>query len=419
MIQSMMTNRSPSAVNTPDVAVLNSLCNDSATIGLVAFAHAGSHFSHLLLPPLFPVFMREFGLSFADLGLLAAIFFAVSGVGQAISGFVVDRFGARPILLASVGLFVLASVSASLAQGYGGLVLVAVLAGLGNAPFHPVDFTIMNQRVSPQRLGHAFSLHGVAGNLGWAAAPLLIVSVSAAIDWRSAYRVIAVLYVALLALLWWQRDKLQTQVFVRHSAGEASSHFAFLKLSVVWWCFGFAMFSTMTLAVMQNYLPSILGVVHGLDFARATAVLSGYLVCAAAGMVLGGFVAARYPLQSDRVLALVLSVAAGMIALAASGLLGAGISMALIVCTGLAVGIGGPSRDLMIKRATPKGATGRVYGTVYSGFDVGFAAAPVLFGVWMDKGWYSATLIGAAAMLLLAALVALRVGQRSRLADTI
>jgi MFS transporter, FSR family, fosmidomycin resistance protein len=97
--------------------------------------------------------------------------------------------------------------------------------------------------------------------------------------------------------------------------------------------------------------------------------------------------------------------------------LGSGFSMTLIVCTGLAVGIGGPSRDLMIKRATPKGATGRVYGTVYSGFDVGFAVAPVLFGVWMDKGWYSATLAGAAAMLLLAVVMALSVGQRSRLAS--
>jgi MFS transporter, FSR family, fosmidomycin resistance protein len=399
------------------------LRQDSTVIGLVSLAHAGSHFSHLLLPPLFPVFIQEFGLGYSQLGLLAAIFFTVSGVGQAVAGFVVDRFGARPILLGSLLILVLASVCAAMAQGYASLIVVAALAGLANAPFHPVDFTILNQRVSPARIGHAFSLHGVAGNLGWAAAPLLLVGISSLSHWRTAYACIALLYLLIFALLWWQKDQLATTVLARtaetaniNNAAKPPSDFAFLKLPVVWWCFGFAMFSTMTLAVMQNYLPSILGAVHHIDYATATAVLSGYLVCAATGMLLGGFVASRYPTQSDRILALVLTLAACMIALAASGWLGSGFSMTLIVCTGLAVGIGGPSRDLMIKRATPKGATGRVYGTVYSGFDVGFAVAPVLFGVWMDKGWYSATLAGAAAMLLLAVVMALSVGQRSRLA---
>ena len=61
-----------------------------------------------------------------------------------------------------------------------------------------------------------------------------------------------------------------------------------------------------------------------------------------------------------------------------------------------AVGIGGPSRDMMIKKATPKGATGRVYGLVYSGLDTGFAISPIVFGVFMDRGWYGATPLGAA-----------------------
>ena len=147
------------------------LQQDAAIIGLVGLAHASSHFSHLLLPLLFPVFMTEFGLSYSQLGLLMTVFFVVSGAGQALAGFAVDRLGARPLLLASMAIFVLACALASLANGYAALLGVAVLAGLGNAAFHPVDFTIMNQRVSPLRLGHAFSVHGLTGNLGWAAAP--------------------------------------------------------------------------------------------------------------------------------------------------------------------------------------------------------------------------------------------------------
>ncbi|MDO7679721.1 MAG: MFS transporter, partial [Burkholderiaceae bacterium] len=79
-----------------------------------------------------------------------------------------------------------------------------------------------------------------------------------------------------------------------------------------------------------------------------------------------------------------------------------------------AIGIGGPSRDMMIRKATPREATGRVYGTVYSGLDVGFAISPLLFGVFMDRGWYASTLAGAAIVLAISVYVALKVGKLSR-----
>jgi len=148
------------------------LRQDATVIGLVGLAHASSHFGHLLLPLLFPVFMKEFGLSFAELGFLMTVFFVVSGTGQATAGFVVDRIGARPALFGAFGFFIAACLVGANANGYASLMVVAVLAGLGNCTFHPVDFTILNQRVSAPRLGHAFSAHGLTGNLGWAAAPV-------------------------------------------------------------------------------------------------------------------------------------------------------------------------------------------------------------------------------------------------------
>ena len=123
------------------------LREDAKVMGLVGMAHASSHFSHLLLPLMFPVFMRDFGWSFSELGLLSTLFFVVSGVGQASAGFVVDRIGARPVLFASQTLFIAACLLAFSAESYATLMCVAVLAGLGNAPFHPVDFTILNQNM--------------------------------------------------------------------------------------------------------------------------------------------------------------------------------------------------------------------------------------------------------------------------------
>ncbi len=388
------------------------LKQDAAVIGLVGLAHGTSHFSHLLLAPLFPIFMRDFGLSYSDVGLLMSIFFVISGSGQAMSGFVVDRIGARPVLFAAIGCFLLASLAASMATGYAGLVMVAVLAGLGNAPFHPADFTILNQRVSAPRLGYAFSAHGLTGNLGWALAPAFLVGITALADWRTAYHAAALLYVAVLSLLFWQREKLRTEVHVRHADAPKGSDLAFMKLPVVWWCFAFFLLSTMTLAVVQSYAPSILKQLHGVSVEAATLTVSAYMLCGAVGMFVGGFVAATSK-HSDRVVAWAMTAGALLLLVCATGWLNGTGTMVVLAATGFAIGVGGPSRDMMIKKATPKGATGRVYGTVYSGLDVGFAVSPMIFGVFMDRGWYALTLAGAALVLLVSVYAAIGVGRRT------
>ncbi len=393
----------------PDAVPLK---QDAAVIGLVGLAHATSHFSHLLLAPLFPVFMKDFGLSYSDVGLLMTIFFVVSGSGQALAGFVVDRVGARPVLFGAISLFLVASLVASMATSYWGLMAVALLAGLGNAPFHPADFTILNQRVSAPRLGHAFSAHGLTGNLGWALAPVFLVGITSLADWRTAYHAAAVLYVGVLALLFWQRDKLRTEVVVRQADAPKGSDLAFLKLPVVWWCFAFFFLSTMTLAVVQSFGPSILRAAHGASLELATLTITSYMLCGALGMLVGGFVAAQ-TIQSDRVVAWAMGAGAVLLLVCATGWLGAMGTMAGLAATGFAVGVGGPSRDMMIKKATPKGATGRVYGTVYSGLDLGFAVSPLIFGALMDKGYYGTTLAGAAVFLMLAVVAAVAVGKRT------
>ncbi len=157
---------------------------------------------------------------------------------------------------------------------------------------------------------------------------------------------------------------------------------------------------------------SSLKAMHGISFEAATLTLTAYMLCGALGMLVGGFVAARTA-NSDRVVAIAMAVAAVLLALCGTGLLGATLTMVVLAGTGFAIGIGGPSRDMMIKKATPKGATGRVYGMVYSGLDVGFAVSPILFGAFMDRGWYGATLFGAATVLLLSVGAALGVGRRT------
>ncbi|WP_397532930.1 MFS transporter [Roseateles sp.] len=389
---------------------------DFSTISLIGLAHGCSHFFHMLLPPLFPAFIRDFGLSYSELGLLVTTFFVISGIGQALAGFLVDRRGARPVLFAALSCFVLASLAAGLADGFAGLMLAAALAGLGNSPFHPVDFTILNKRVSQARLGHAFSVHGISGNLGWAVAPVFLIGISELSgNWRFAYLGTALVALGVLALLALKRHAIDDRdgSWAHEKPGAAAlkeEHpLAFLRLPSVWLCFSFFFFSTAALSAIQSFASPALTSLYGLPLKATAFVVTGYMLAGALGMVIGGFWVARSA-TLERNIGLAMSGAALMLALVASGLLPPLFAAGLAAAAGFGTGLAGPSRDMLIKRAAPPGATGRVYGTVYSGLDVGFAVAAPVFGALLDGGHPAGVFYGAALALLLGVSAAALVG---------
>jgi FSR family fosmidomycin resistance protein-like MFS transporter len=398
--------------------------SDFATISLIGLAHGTSHFFHLILPPLFPAFIRDFGLTYSELGLLVTMFFVISGIGQALAGFVVDRTGARPILFISLACFVAASIAAGLANGLDGLMLAAALAGLGNCAFHPVDFTILNKRVCAARLGHAFSVHGITGNLGWALAPVLTIGIAESTgNWRHAYVATGLIAVTVMALLFWQRDRIDDSQgswgHAKPASGAPTEHpMAFLRLPSVWLCFSFFFWTTAAMAAIQSFASPALGLMYGLPLSITAYVVTGYMLCGAAGMVLGGFLVARVE-RLERTIAVAMAIAAALLLLTATGSLPAHAAAVVAALAGFGTGLAGPSRDMLIKRAAPAGATGRVYGTVYSGLDVGFAVAAPVFGALLDHGRPASIFVGSALALLMgiasAGFVGLRIF-RARLA---
>jgi MFS transporter, FSR family, fosmidomycin resistance protein len=398
--------------------------DDLRTIGLVGLAHGTSHFFHMVLPPLFPVFKEAFGVSYAELGLAVTLFFVISGIGQALAGFLVDRIGARPVLYAALACFVAAALVAAGAQGIDGVLCAAALAGLANSPFHPIDFTILNQRVSPSRLGHAFSVHGISGTLGWALAPVFIDLVSRATgSWRWALVSCALWAAAVLLLLWWQRDALDDRALARAAgaakAASGESAYAFLRLPSVWLCFSFFFFSTCALSAILSFSGPALTGLYGLSPDVTKFAVTGYTLASVAGLLAGGFLAARAA-KLERIIGMCLAGAAAVLLLVGLGVLPALLALVLTMLAGVATGLAGPSRDMLIKRASPPGATGRVYGTVYSGLDVGFAVAAPIFGAVLDRGWPAGVFHGAALALALgvasASLIGLRVAMTQRAA---
>jgi MFS transporter, FSR family, fosmidomycin resistance protein len=371
-------------------AAVPPLREDASFIGLIGTAHLISHFSQLLLAPLFPWLKDAFNVSYAELGLLMSVFFVVSCASQAAAGFAVDRFGPRPILFVGLGILGTAALGFAFSSSYTMLLFFSAWAGIGNGVFHPVDFTLLNRKVHASRLGHAFSVHGITGSLGWALAPALLVPITLAYSWRTALMCAAALIFAVLALLLLHRDRLALPESSKppslgKQAIPVEGNFDFLKIPAVWMCFAFFFFNAMVLSAVQAFAPEAARLLHSVPVAAAAMCLTIYMVCSAGGMVVGGFLASN-PARCERVIAVGYGFSAVVALTMASVDVPAALVPLMFGVMGFASGTAGPSRDLIVKSAAPANATGRVYGVVYSGLDIGQAVAPLLFGTLMDHG---------------------------------
>ncbi|AVR97573.1 MFS transporter [Pseudoduganella armeniaca] len=389
------------------------LRQDARVIGLVGLAHGTSHFYHLILAALFPWLRSEFALSYAQLGLLMTVFFVVSGIGQALAGFVVDRVGARRVLFFGVAMLGISAMALALAHSYAALLGGALLAGVGNSIFHPADYTLLNQRVSRARLAHGFSVHGISGNIGWAAAPLFMTTVATVADWRTALACAALLPLAVLAILFANRTALRPNPPVPAAAAGQGGALGFLRLPTVWMCFAFFFLTAVALGGIQAFGPIALAQLYAVSRELATSSYTAYMLASAGGMVVGGFLGAGAR-RHDRTVALAFACAAALAVLLGAGWLPGWTVLPLMAAIGFCSGVAGPSRDLMIRAAAPQNATGRVYGVVYSGLDSGLSVGPLLFGAIMDAGHPGWLFHGVALFQLAAIGTAVGVGGSSR-----
>jgi predicted MFS family arabinose efflux permease len=295
---------------------------------------------------------------------------------------------------------------------------------MGNCVFHPADFALLNHRVSQHRLGHAFSVHGLSGNLGWALGPLLMTATATAFGWRAAGLVAAGVGIISLTALWWKREELsdtlnheRARQESRASKGGDVGLRGLLQLRLTWFAFSFFFFSTLVLGALQNFAPSLLRDLYGLSLAAGTSALTSYLVGGAVGLAAGGFLAGASKGQ-EKLVAFCYFCAAMIALLLAFSVVPGWSVIGIMAVMGFGVGIVGPSRDMLVRKSTAAsvgtGAFGRIYGLVYSGLDAGLATSPLIFGMLMDTGRTRFVFAGVSISLMLAIVAAQAIAAEAR-----
>jgi MFS transporter, FSR family, fosmidomycin resistance protein len=291
---------------------------------------------------------------------------------------------------------------------------------VGNSVIHPADYAILAGSIDKGFMGRAFALHTFTGNLGFALAPPTIALMLAFVDWRAALLVVGLLGVPVVGAILLQSRVLHDQPKARRQEATGPTGRALLMSRPMLLFFAFFLLSAMAGSGVQAWLVTVLGELWGTPVLVASSALTGYMVGATAGTLVGGWIADRARRGLLGTVILLTVVAMALLLLPGFVPLPDALLSAVAVLAGLALGTSRTPRDVMLRDASPPGEVGKVFGFVSAGLPLGSAITPVPLGLLIDFGYPELVLPAVAGFLGLSLLCAggaegeARAGKRRR-----
>lgn len=372
-------------------------------LGVVGAGHMMSHFYSNTLPPLLPFLNSDLGVSYTLLGALLSLRGMMSAGLQMPVGFLVDRFGAKLLLSVGLAMCAIGTMMTAAAVDFWMILLGGIVLGIGNSVFHPADYSILSASMKESFMGRAFSIHSFSGNLGNAIAPIVLLTITAFFDWRVSLMAAGVAGFVILAglLTQWKyisEDAAPQPRKKKKAEAEAPAggpqpqlettgqmiRYIFTSPAIMFLFLYYAM-NQLAGGGLRNFAIAGLVETHGTQATVAGAAFTAFLIANAAGVLAGGVLADKTH-RHELIAALGLGISAGVLALIGVFNLPMIALVLIFTFAGLTNGLIGPARDMLVRRASPKGSMGKVFGFVFSGQTIGQAVAPLMFGFMIDSG---------------------------------
>jgi MFS transporter, FSR family, fosmidomycin resistance protein len=372
-------------------------------ISLIGFGHFLSHFYMFGLVPLFAAIRDDLGVSILELGAILTAYNVATGVLQTPMGILVDRLGARRVLIG--GLFVTAAAFglAGFTESYWALLVLFFIAGAGNSVFHPADYVILTASVDSSRQGRAYSLHSFGGSLGTAAGPAVMALLLIYTDWRTALMIAGAVGVILSLVFVFSGDILREDAARKQKTKSEAPLRSMINRGVML-LFMFYVLTSAANIGLTAFAPIYLPALYDVSVQTASFILSVLLFSNAIGTLFGGWLADKTQ-RHDLVLVVAFSIYAVVLAIVGTALLPVALVVGCFTIGGFVRGIVNPSRDMMVREIAPAGALGTVFAFVSTGFNVGQGLAPLAYGALLDGGLANEVLYLSAGFMVLSVLL--------------
>ncbi len=347
---------------------------EKSLLAVVSICHALIHAYMLVFPTIYNSLKQTLDFRFSAVGFVGMASYLAFGFGALPSGFLADRLGARLVLIMCIGGTSAASLVALLSSTPLGAIVALVLVGLFASMYHPAGLSLLSTSIAHRDLGKALGIHGMAGTLGVAAAPVIAGSMTARFGWGYAYLTLGIAGIVVLG--WLVRLAPHSAIADPEVESSEQSRSSLSKELLLIYAIG-AVYGLVYRSIMTFFPPYLAERVSyiGSDVGRLGLVSSGILVISIIGPLVGGYLASRRSLIEKNLLVVFILLAGLILGFYFSQ---EGVLIALAIPTVLLIFGFQPLQNTLIAKSSHAGRRGAVYGINYTvGFGIGASASGI------------------------------------------